>query len=118
MFRTLHRSEEGIGSLRPGVTDDCEVTHGCWELNLDPSAKAEVLFTAGPTLQPFAFPVFILKKTDLVYSHFKTAFKTLREKKKPCNSGIISAEIANISHKEQVSVSWLRSRLFFLYITK
>lgn len=31
-----HESKKGIGFRGTEVTDSCDATHGCWELNLHP----------------------------------------------------------------------------------
>jgi len=43
---------EGVGSSGTGVTDDCELSCGCWELNLRPLVEQPMLLTAEPSLQP------------------------------------------------------------------
>jgi hypothetical protein len=37
------------------VTDNCELSHGCWELNPGPLEEQPVLLTAEPSLQPLEF---------------------------------------------------------------
>lgn len=44
-------SEEGAGSPRTGVTDDCELWCGGWELNLGPKPEQAVLLTIELPLQ-------------------------------------------------------------------
>ena len=43
------------GSVRSsgtGVTNSCELTCGCWQLNLDPLEEQPVFLTTEPSLQP------------------------------------------------------------------
>jgi hypothetical protein len=47
----VHSLCEGVGSLRSGVIDSCELACGCWELNLGPLEEQRVLSTAEPSLQ-------------------------------------------------------------------
>ena len=48
----LQMPEEGVGSPRIEVTDDCELSCGCW--TSDPiSGRAAVLLTTEPSLQAF-----------------------------------------------------------------
>jgi hypothetical protein len=53
--------EEGIDS----ITDGCEPSCGCWELNSGPLEEQSVLLTAEPSLQPPTNTVFL--KTGLLY---------------------------------------------------
>ena len=46
---------EGVGSPGIGVTDNCELSHECWELNLGPLEEQPVLLTTEPSLQPCPF---------------------------------------------------------------
>ena len=41
---------EGVGSPGIGVTDSCELSCGCWELNLGPLEEQPVLLTIEPSL--------------------------------------------------------------------
>jgi hypothetical protein len=41
---------EGVGTLGIGVTDSCELSCGCWELNSSPLEEQPVLLTAEPSL--------------------------------------------------------------------
>ena len=43
------RAEDGIGSLRTGLTDSCELPYGCWELNLWP-LEEQYMLSHCPTL--------------------------------------------------------------------
>ena len=45
---------EGVRFPGTGVTDSCELSCGCWELNLGPLGKQPVLQTAEPSVQPQA----------------------------------------------------------------
>jgi hypothetical protein len=45
------RPEEGIGSPMPKATNSCELSFGCWELNMGP-LKEQVFYTAESSLQP------------------------------------------------------------------
>lgn len=55
--RWLPKSEEAIRSPGTGVTDDCELTCGHWELNLGPVQEYPVLLPlshlSGPDRQKF-----------------------------------------------------------------
>ena len=51
--------------LSDPITDDCEPSGGCWELNSEPLEEQSVLFTAGPSsFQPL--PLFPLMTTRIV----------------------------------------------------
>ena len=45
------RTEEGVQTLRTGVTDSCEPPHGYWELDLDPRQENPTLLTTESLLQ-------------------------------------------------------------------
>jgi hypothetical protein len=47
----LCRSEENIRSPVTIVTDGCDITCVCWELNIDPLQEHQVLLTAESSLQ-------------------------------------------------------------------
>ena len=49
----------GVQFPGTGVTDSCEMTYGCWELNLGPLEEQLVFLTVEPPLQ-LAIPVFDL----------------------------------------------------------
>lgn len=46
------RPEEGIRSPAPGVTSDCELPSGGWELNLCPLEEEAVFLTTELSLEP------------------------------------------------------------------
>lgn len=50
--RCPQRPEQGIGSPDTGVTDTCELPHGCWESNLGSPQEQHMLSTTSPHLQP------------------------------------------------------------------
>ena len=41
---------KSVGYPETGVTDSCELSYGCWELNLGPLEEQLVLLTAEPSL--------------------------------------------------------------------
>jgi hypothetical protein len=41
---------EGVRFSETGVTDSCELSCACWELNRDPLGEQPVLLTAEPAL--------------------------------------------------------------------
>ena len=41
-----------VGFPGTGVPDSCELSCGCWELNLSPLEKQSVFLTSEPSLQP------------------------------------------------------------------
>lgn len=79
----VHSLCEGVGSLRSGVIDSCELACGCWELNLGPLEEQRVLSTAEPSLQSpkkgsfFFFSLKVFSKYILFPSHIYFA-KTTR----------------------------------------
>ena len=46
---------EGVRFLETVVMDSCELSCGCWELNLGPLEEQPGLLTSEPSLQPFLF---------------------------------------------------------------
>jgi hypothetical protein len=46
---------EGVGSPGTGVTDNCELSRRCWELNLSRLEEQPVLLTAEFSLQSLFF---------------------------------------------------------------
>lgn len=61
----LQRTDKGIGSLEPGITDGCEPRCGCWELNPSPLQEQHAILTAEPSLQPLHLTIFFLKSQSL-----------------------------------------------------
>lgn len=53
VYAVLMEPEGGIGSLGPGITSGCELTHGSWELNLSPLQEHHVLLTTELSVSPF-----------------------------------------------------------------
>lgn len=49
-MQCLHKAEEGIGSSRTKVRDDCEIPYECWDSNMSPMGEQLVLLTAEPCL--------------------------------------------------------------------
>jgi hypothetical protein len=49
----LAKARRGIQSPRARVTDGCELSCECWELNLGPLQEQSVLLTAKPSFQPW-----------------------------------------------------------------
>jgi hypothetical protein len=49
---------EGSRSPGTGVTDSCELSCGCWELNPDSLEEQLVLLTTESSLQPLGFYIF------------------------------------------------------------
>ena len=47
----LQRIKDSAISRGTGVTDDCELLRGCWEMNLDPLQNHQVLLTTEPCPQ-------------------------------------------------------------------
>ena len=64
----LCKLEEGIESSRIGITDGCEPSCRCWELNPGLLEDQSVLLTTGPSLQPH----FILFFKTLMYACART----------------------------------------------
>ena len=48
----LENAKDGTEPSDIGVVDDCELSCGCWESNLDLPGDQLVLTTATPSLQP------------------------------------------------------------------
>jgi hypothetical protein len=43
------------------ITDGCEPSCGCWDLNSGPSEEQSVLLTAEPSLQPLRYELMVLQ---------------------------------------------------------
>lgn len=44
------RLKEDTGFLRTGITDGCDLSHGCWEIDLDPLQEQHVYLTTNLSL--------------------------------------------------------------------
>lgn len=43
-----------LDHLKSRLTDSCELSYGCWQLNPGPMEKQSLLLTADPSLQPMS----------------------------------------------------------------
>jgi hypothetical protein len=61
-------AKEGAGSPGTGVTDGCKPSCGCWELNLGPLQKQDVLLASEPSVQhlPQVFVLLFETRSDYV----------------------------------------------------
>lgn len=62
------RLEQGVGSPKFGVTDDCELPCGCWELNPGLVQEQYILLTAEPSLQLLTLKMSITSLIIHLYS--------------------------------------------------
>lgn len=62
----LQKPEEGLRSSETPAVDGCQLRCGCWELNLDPLQKQQVLLTTEPS--PWPLRGHITKNTVLVFN--------------------------------------------------
>jgi hypothetical protein len=59
---------QGVRSPGTGVTNRCDLSCGCWELNLGHLEEQPVLLTIEPFLQPLGFIL------NLIYSKMLTVY--------------------------------------------